>query len=404
MRTCLIAGGGTGGHLFPRRSRSRSELAARGDAPRSLRRQRSGLERAAGAGAGFALELLTCRADCSAGAARGSRALLVAIALPRRCSNARSLVRAASSASLVSASAATRRCPAVVARVPLRVPIVLLEPNSVPGRREPPPRGAASRARLRRVRAETRAALAPGRGTRARALPLRPALSRRDARRCAADRRRKRLLVLGGSHGAHRSERASGDRAALELGAARATRRFVHQRGAATAKRVAGRLRRARRSRRAVRAFIDDMVARRTAARPRRLVAARGGATVAELGACGRRRRSSCPFPHAADDHQRATARAGARARRRDGAADASPLRLGRRVLRRARATRCGDAGARTRAWARPTARDVARPGRRGRDRAELAAIARAPARAQRRRCMRRSISGSTSSASAASA
>jgi len=195
--------------------------------------------------------------------------------------------------------------PAAIAAAARRVPLALVEPNAVPGR--------ANRAAARWARAcfagfeETARRLepsAPGR-VHATGIPLRRALV--AAFDGAGERRAPvpphRLLVFGGSQGARQINDAM-----IELAAGLDPRELeiFHQTGEADRERVAAAYARAG-LRAEVVAFEPEM--------PRRyrwadLAVCRSGAlTVAELAMAGLPA-LLVPFPHAADDHQHANARA----------------------------------------------------------------------------------------------
>jgi UDP-N-acetylglucosamine--N-acetylmuramyl-(pentapeptide) pyrophosphoryl-undecaprenol N-acetylglucosamine transferase len=208
-------------------------------------------------------------------------------------------------ASLVVSVGGYASVPAVIAAAARRIPLALVEPNAVPGR--------ANRAAARLARAcfagfdETARALAAStrRPVVVTGIPLRRALV--AAFDGAGERRVPappyRLLVFGGSQGARQINDAM-----IEL-APRLERReleIFHQTGEADRERVSAAYAGAG-LRAEVVAFEPEM--------PRRyrwadLALCRSGAlTVAELAMAGLPA-LLVPFPHAADDHQRANARA----------------------------------------------------------------------------------------------
>ena len=194
--------------------------------------------------------------------------------------------------------------PAVTAAVLRRLPIALVEPNAIPGRAN---RMAARFARRVFLGFEAAAAAfdSPQREpARISGIPLRRALV--DAFSSQAERRTPaapfRLLVFGGSQGARQLNDAMVE-AAPALGR---DIQVFHQTGAADQERVAQAYATAGVSAEVV-AFEPDM--------PRRyawadLALCRSGAlTVAELELAGLPA-LLVPYPYAADDHQRANARA----------------------------------------------------------------------------------------------
>ena len=211
--------------------------------------------------------------------------------------------------------------PAVVAAAARGLPIALVEPNAVPGRAN---RASARRARICFAGFEATArALAPvARGGRVvvSGIPLRRSLVSAFA---GAPARRIptppfRLLVFGGSQGAHQINEAMRQ---VARGLDPREIEIFHQTGAADREDVA-----AAYARTGIRAEVVDF----EPDMPRRyqwadLAVCRSGAlTVAELAMAGLPA-LLVPFPHAADDHQRANAQALAEA----GAArvlDARPL------------------------------------------------------------------------------
>jgi UDP-N-acetylglucosamine--N-acetylmuramyl-(pentapeptide) pyrophosphoryl-undecaprenol N-acetylglucosamine transferase len=195
--------------------------------------------------------------------------------------------------------------PAVVAAVLRRTPVALVEPNAIPGRAN---RSAARFARLIFVQFDAaRRALAGGDEGRGRLLgiPLRQALvsafSQQGERRRPA--RPLRLLVFGGSQGARQINEAMMEAArCFDPGAFE----IFHQTGDADRERVARAYTDAG-IRAEVVAFETDMPARYSWAD---VALCRSGAlTVAELAMAGLPS-LLVPYPFAADDHQRANARA----------------------------------------------------------------------------------------------
>ena len=182
-----------------------------------------------------------------------------------------------------------------------RCPVVLLEQNVIPGRAT---RWFSRSANLVCTSfAETRERLPRGVKVEVTGNPVRREIAELTSHRATASTAPRELLVLGGSQGADSLNEAVVATLRL-LAEARSGWRVVHQTGA----------RQVEAMRRAyaellidavVEPFFDDMLARYRAAS---LVVSRAGATtLAELACCGLPM-ILLPYPHAADDHQRANA------------------------------------------------------------------------------------------------
>ena len=295
----VVAGGGTGGHVTPALALA-ERIRARGDEVLVMGGTR-GLECRLVPQAGF--ELISLPARQIAGTSRAARlAALPAMAVA--CAAAwRALGRRRTD--LVVSVGGYASVPAVAAAVVRGVPVALVEPNAVPGRAN---RAAARFARRVFVGFEAAAAAFAGAGgppVRAFGIPLRRSLV--EAFRAAPPRRVPappyRLLVFGGSQGAHQINQALVE-AAPGLGSA--SLEIFHQSGEADREAVAAAYRAAG-LRAEVVAFEPDMPARYRWAD---LALCRSGAmTVAELALAGLPA-LLVPYPFAADDHQRANARA----------------------------------------------------------------------------------------------
>ena len=184
----------------------------------------------------------------------------------------------------------------------VRCPVVLLEQNVIPGRTT---RWLSRSASLVCTSfAETRDRLPRGARVEVTGNPIRREIAEFASQKATASTAPRELLVLGGSQGADSLNEAVV--AALRLlDEARSGWRVVHQTGPRQVETI----------RRAyaelsldavVEPFFDDMLARYRAAS---LVVSRAGATtLAELACCGLPM-ILLPYPHAADDHQRANAR-----------------------------------------------------------------------------------------------
>jgi len=291
----VIAGGGTGGHLYPGIALA-EELSARGHSVGFVGTER-GIEARAVPRAGYPLDLI----DVSGLKRMGFLGTLRGLGrLPRALLQARAIVQRTQPAVVVGVGGYASG-PVVMAAALARRPTAILEQNSIPGITNRILGRVVRRVfgafeESRRFFPEERFVLAGN--------PIRRQLV--DAL-AAAPRRPgpPRLFVCGGSLGAQAVNAAVVDALAL-LGDARPE--VLHQTGAgdheATLARyaavgLAGRV--------DVRAFLDDMA---SAYRDADLVVARAGATtIAELTALGRAT-VFVPFPFAADDHQTVNARA----------------------------------------------------------------------------------------------
>ena len=297
-RCWVVAGGGTGGHVTPALALA-ERIAARGDRVVVLG-GRTGLETRLVPQAGFELVALPARAVMGRSAAGR---LLALPAIAAACASAWSTLGRLRAGIVVSVGGYAS-VPAVVAAAARGLPIALVEPNAVPGRAN---RAAARLARVCFAGFEATArALAPaarGRRVVVSGIPLRRSLV--AAFSGAAPRRVPtppfRLLVFGGSQGAHQLNEAMVE---VARGLDPREVEIFHQTGAADRERVAAAYAQA-----GIRAEVVDF----ESDMPRRyrwadLALCRSGAlTVAELAMAGLPA-LLVPFPHAADDHQRANA------------------------------------------------------------------------------------------------
>lgn len=288
-RRILIAGGGTGGHVFPGLAVA-AALTKLADVEVVFAGSPRGLESSVVPRHGYALELLDVEPMKGGGAGRALRGALVAAKAMRR---ARAVI--ARNAPLCAVSVGGYAAgPAALACISRGVPVAVLEPNSVLGFAN---RVLAPFARRAYVAWPETARVFRGDKARLYGVPLRPGFEPRPQRPGGGARR---VLVLGGSQGAQ----ALNERLPSALAAVAKDRAIevLHQ---------AGRERDA-----AVRAayeeaglvggvrvvpFVEDVAEQMAWAD---LVVARAGAvTVAEIAAVGRAS-VLVPFPHAADDHQ----------------------------------------------------------------------------------------------------
>lgn len=272
-------------------------IVARGDEVAVFGTER-GLEARLVPEAGFRLETLPARQMMGRGLI-GRLAALPAVA--RACVSAWRLLRRERFEIVVSVGGYAS-VPAVIAAAALRRPIALVEPNAVPGRAN---RYAALLARRIFVSFDVAAARFGGASDRVRnaGIPLRTAL----VEAFGGERKRRRpeppfrLLVFGGSQGARQINDAMVEAAPVLQGAKLA---IFHQTGAADQQRVTEAYAEAGLHAEVV-AFEPDMPRRY---RQADLALCRSGAlTVAELAMAGLPA-LLVPYPHAADDHQRANA------------------------------------------------------------------------------------------------
>ncbi len=300
QRSWVVSGGGTGGHVTPALALA-ERIAARGDAVVIVGGEH-GLERHLVPDAGFELVSLPSRQVMGTSALARARAIP---AMLRACLAARRLLRRRGIDIVVSVGGYAS-VPTAVAAAVSRVPLALVEPNAVPGRANRLAARWASRIFAQFEEAATVFVRSSGADrVRTPGVPLRAALleafARQEPRRIPAVP--IRLLVFGGSQGAGQLNEAM-------IGAAHAldaqTLEVFHQTGEADRERVAQAYAEARIEAEVV-AFESDM--------PRRyrwadVALCRSGAlTVAELALAGLPA-LLVPYPHAADDHQRANARA----------------------------------------------------------------------------------------------
>ncbi len=293
MRRILVAGGGTGGHVFPGLAIARA-LGRLADVEVVFAGSPRGLEARVVPEHGYALELLDVEPMKGGGPQRAIRGALVAAKATRQ---AHGIVRRLRPAAVLSVGGYAAG-PAALACVSQRVPLAILEPNSTLGLTNRLLAPFAKRAYI--AWTETGRHFKGGKA-RIYGVPLRPGFEPRAYAPASSGPRR--VLVLGGSQGAQ----------ALNEVLPRAVARVVREAGVAAPLTVVHQTGRDREA--SVREayaqggvrdvevvpFIDD-IAERIAASD--LVIARSGAaTVAEIAAVGRAA-IFVPFPYAADDHQ----------------------------------------------------------------------------------------------------
>jgi UDP-N-acetylglucosamine--N-acetylmuramyl-(pentapeptide) pyrophosphoryl-undecaprenol N-acetylglucosamine transferase len=307
----LIAGGGTGGHVFPALAVAEA-MQALADVDIVFCGTARGLEARLLPTHGWPLELLDIEPLRGKGAPSALRAALVAA---RATVRGLALVHRLRPRAVLSVGGYAAG-PVTLAAALLRVPIAVLEPNSVVGLAN---RLVAPFAERAYVAWDEAATCFRASARRAYGVPLR----RGFVPRPYVPRGTPRLLILGGSQGsAALNERAP--EALARLGRMVPGVSVVHQAGRDREAAVREAYAREGVEHVLVVPFLDDVAGAISEAD---LVVARAGAgTIAEITAIGRAA-ILVPFPHAADDHQgrnaQALARAGAAVCVRQEAADA---------------------------------------------------------------------------------
>jgi UDP-N-acetylglucosamine--N-acetylmuramyl-(pentapeptide) pyrophosphoryl-undecaprenol N-acetylglucosamine transferase len=291
----VIAGGGTGGHLFPGVAVAEELLARDGGSEVLFVGTARGIEARVVPQLGWKLELIDASGLKTVGAFGALRGLF---RLPRAYFQSKRIVKTFAPDAVLGVGGYASG-PVVLAARLNGVPTAILENNSVPG--------LANRWLGRWVDAVFLAfEEAQGRFRRDRVLmtgnPIRARL-RRQPEDSASDR--LRVLCFGGSLGARAVNAIMVD-AAIELAKGGLRPAIVHQTGKDDREAVAARYREAGLDA-DVREFIDDMAAEY--ARADLIVARAGATTVAEL-TCVGRPAILIPYPFAADDHQTTNARA----------------------------------------------------------------------------------------------
>lgn len=296
MNPCIaIAGGGTGGHVFPGLAVA-SALSKLADVDVVFVGSPRGLERELVPPRGHRLELLDVEPMKGGGARRAVRGAFVAA---RATWRARSLVKSLAPSAVLSVGGYAAG-PMALASAVSGVPLAILEPNGVLGLANRLLAPIAKRAYVAWPAVAER--LASGRATvHAFGVPLRDGFAASTYRASAS----ARVLVMGGSQGA----RAIND-AVPEAFAAIASRvknlEIVHQSGRDQDAALRSKYE-ALGVRADVRTFLEDVAGE--LARADLVIARSGAATVAEIAAVGRAA-IFIPFPFAADDHQRSNAEA----------------------------------------------------------------------------------------------
>jgi UDP-N-acetylglucosamine--N-acetylmuramyl-(pentapeptide) pyrophosphoryl-undecaprenol N-acetylglucosamine transferase len=289
----LIAGGGTGGHVFPAVAVAEAMMAI-ADVNIVFCGTPRGVEARVVPARGWKLELLDVVPMKGGGVGRALRGAVVAV---RATAHALGLVRSLGPRAVLGVGGYAAG-PVTLAAALRRVPVAVLEPNSVVGLAN---RIVGPFAKRAYVAWEEAAARFPATARRLVGVPLREGF----APRTYSPRGTARVLVMGGSQGAAPlNERMPAAFARLKHVAGL---EVVHQAG--RDRDVAVRATYAREGVKQVTVvpFIDDVA--RAIAEADVVVARAGAATLAEVTAIGRAA-VFVPFPHAADDHQARNAEA----------------------------------------------------------------------------------------------
>ncbi len=293
-----IAGGGTGGHLFPGLALAERLRDAGASNEVVFFGARRGIESRLLEPMGFEL----VAQDLEALHGRRPPAALRALAKLVRASVALRRELRRRRIDVVVGLGGYASAAGVLGAALARVPVVVLEQNRRPGLAN---RGLARLAAVVCTSFEDSSRYFPAGRCRFTGNPLRAALEPSVGKEAASDQARENLLVFGGSAGAHSLNRAV-VAALARLGATIDLPPIVHQTGAADLAEVEASYRRSG-IRADVRAFIDDMAA---AYGHTRLAVCRAGATsIAELVATSTPA-VLVPFPAAAGGHQRENAMA----------------------------------------------------------------------------------------------
>jgi UDP-N-acetylglucosamine--N-acetylmuramyl-(pentapeptide) pyrophosphoryl-undecaprenol N-acetylglucosamine transferase len=296
----VIAGGGTGGHLYPGVAVARALLAERPGAVISFAGTARGLEARVVPREGFALDLIR------SGGLKGKSAAALARGVGLLPASARDAWRLLTrrTPQLVIGLGGYSSGPVVALAALRRIPTLLMEQNAVPGLTN------RLLARLVGAAAVTFPATVAYFGKKGfvSGNPVRPEFFAIGSARAREEARRPQdpveVLVFGGSQGAHAINVAMVE-AAPDLAAAGAIR-VVHQAGEQDLALVADAYRAARLDAR-VEPFLYEMD--REMAGADVLVCRAGATTLAEVAAAGRAA-ILIPLPTATDDHQRRNAQA----------------------------------------------------------------------------------------------
>lgn len=297
----VIAGGGTGGHVFPALALADQLVACDPRTKLLFVGSVGGLEERLVPAGGYPLELLRVKKVRGVG---GASRLLALGSLPLVTLSAwRTLARF--SPDVVVGVGGYASAPVVLASIPLRVPVVLLEQNAIPGTVN---RLLARLADTVVISFRRAARYLPAQRTLLLGNPVRPELvaaSGLDEDRPTAGADSSCLLVLGGSQGARAINQMVTENAAALFSGVPGLR-IIHQTGPADLAWVRQCYERSGLAARVqVEAFVEEMA---VAYKRADLALCRSGATtLAELCVAGVPA-VLIPYPYAADDHQAANA------------------------------------------------------------------------------------------------
>src|SRR5947208_11305211 len=293
----VIAGGGTGGHLYPGIAVAREIVSRRPDAQISFAGTARGIEARVVPREGFALDVIRSgglKGKSVADRARG------AVLLPLGFADAWRLL-SVRRPHLVIGVGGYSSGPVVLAAALRGMPTMLLEQNAVPGLTN------RLLARVVRAAAVTFDSSRPFFGSNAfvSGNPVRPEFLDRAEPRTESAGDDTRVLVFGGSQGAHAINMAMVE-AAAELAAGGSHLRLTHQTGERDVEMVRAAYRQAGLEA-DVEPFLYDMG--RQLGQADVIVCRAGATTLAEITAAGKAA-ILIPLPTATDDHQRKNAEA----------------------------------------------------------------------------------------------
>lgn len=287
MATIVMAGGGTGGHVVPLLAVAR-ELASRGHQSIFIG-TRTGFEAKLVPPAGFPLEFIEIGGLNRVGVMRTLRTLAQLPFSVRRSAQ----LLAKHQASVVFSLGGYAAGPVAIAALWKHAPLVVMEPNAMPGLTNRQIGRFVNRALLSFPEA---ARFFPPGKSEITGLPVRP-----EFFQIAPKQRESRLTILitGGSQGSRTlNEAASGSWSYFRE--ARFPVRFIHQTGVAAHTAIAQKLAESGVEGEAA-PFIDDMPA--AFAHADLIICRSGAGAVAELAAAGKPS-ILVPFPHSTDQHQ----------------------------------------------------------------------------------------------------
>ena len=299
----IIAGGGTGGHLFPGIAVAEEFLGRDPNNEVLFVGTERGIEARAVPAAGYPLELISAAGIRGKGVisqVKGACLMLYGYAQSRK-------ILKTYRPDLVLGVGGYASLPMVLAARGMQIPRYIHEQNAIPGMTN---KLLAKFADQVFITLEESAKFFPKDSTLLTGNPLRRQILQQAATPAGEEPRfggqgRFRLLIFGGSQGAHAINLAM--IAALPfLQRINDKLEITHQTGALDADLVAEAYRKHGFDA-AVRPFIDDMAS--AYQRADLLICRAGATTIAELTACGRPT-IFIPFPHAVDDHQRRNAEA----------------------------------------------------------------------------------------------